>query len=380
MCSGKRFARGRVTEFLKWLALSGARGWVTSAPAQAARESVSVRPDWFAGGYSAPFHRIHFPQRIVALLIGLLLALAANSQPYPQRLIRIVVPFTPGTGTDTLARILAQNLNESLKQQVIVENRPGANGIIAVESVAKAPPDGYTLLITTNTTHAANPSLLKSIPYDPIRDFAPITRLGNFSPSILAISPQLPFRTVAEFVAHAKANPGKLSYATGNSSGIVLGAKFARLNGINLLHVPYKSVPPAMTDVIGGQVSMVILDFTNGLSSVTSGKLRGLALLSDKPHVLMPDLPPIARNPGFEALNTFAWLAVFAPARTPPEVIDTLHREIVRIVKRKDIADKLFDTLGVETVGSTPQELASFVASEIKTWAELVKEAGIEPQ
>ena len=317
---------------------------------------------------------------IGAVCIGLGFALAANSQPFPQKLIRMVVPFTPGTGTDTLARIISQNLVESLKQQVIVENRPGANGVIAAESVAKSAPDGYTLLITTNTTHAANPSLLKAIPYDPVKDFAPVTRLGNFSPSMLAINPQLPFKSVAEFIAHAKANPGKLSYATGNSTGIVFGAKFARLAGIDILHVPYKSTPPAMADVIGGQVSMIILDFTSGLSSIRAGKIRGLALLSDKTHSLMPDLTPLARAPGFEALNAFAWLAVFAPAGTPPEIIDTLNREIVKIVRRKDIVERFFDGLGFEAFGSTPQELGTFVASEVKKWAELVKEAGIQPE
>ncbi|MBI2959775.1 MAG: tripartite tricarboxylate transporter substrate binding protein [Betaproteobacteria bacterium] len=319
-------------------------------------------------------------QRIAAVCVGLGFALAASSQPFPQKLIRIVVPFTPGTGTDTLARVIAQNLTESFKQQVIVENRPGANGIIAVESVAKSAPDGYTLLVTTNTTHAANPSLLKSIPYDPIRDFAPVTKLGNFSPSMLAIDPRLPFKSVAELIAYAKANPGKLSYATGNSTGIVFGAKFARVAGIDVLHVPYKSTPPAMADVIGGQVSMIILDFTNGLTGAKAGKIRALALLSDKPHPLMPELTPLARTPGFEALNAFAWLAAFAPAGTPAETVDTLNRGIVRILKRKDIIDKFFEGLGFEAFGSTPQELGAFVASEIKKWAELVKEAGIQPQ
>ena len=317
---------------------------------------------------------------IGAACAGLVFALAANAQPFPNKLIKIVVPFTPGTGTDTLARVISQNLVESLKQQVIVESRPGANGIIAAEAVAKAPPDGYTLLITTNTTHAANPSLLKSIPYDPVKDFAPVTRLGNFSSSMLAINPELPFKSVAELIAYAKANPKKLSYATANSTGIVFGAKFARVAGIDVLHVPYKSTPPAMSDVIGGQVSMIVLDFTSGLSSVKAGKLRGLALLSDKSHSLMPELPPLARTPGYEALNAFAWLAVFAPAGTPPEVVDTLNREIGRVIRRKDIADKLFEGLGFEAFGSTPQELGAFVVSEVKKWAELVKEAGIQPE
>ena len=318
-------------------------------------------------------------KRIIAVCMGLGFALAANSQPFPQKLIRIVVPFAPGTGTDTLARIISQNLVESFKQQVIVENRPGANGVIAAESVAKSAPDGYTLLITTNTTHAANPSLLKAIPYDPIKDFAPVTRLGNFSPSMLAISPKLPFKSVAEFIAHAKANPGKLSYATGNSTGIVFGAKFARLAGIDVVHVPYKSTPPAMADVIGGQVSMIVADFTSGVSAVKAGKIRALALLSDKPHNLLPDVQLLARAPGFEALNAFAWLAVFAPAGTAPEIIDTLNREVVKIVTRKDIVER-FAGLGFDAFGSTPQELGAFVASEVKKWAELVKEAGIEPQ
>jgi len=322
---------------------------------------------------------IQLLKRIAVACTALGFALAANSQPFPSKLIKIVTPFSAGSGSDAVARIAAQNLVESLKQPVIVENRPGANGVIAAQFVARSAPDGYTLFITTNTTHSANPSLMKSIPYDPIKDFASVARLGNFFPSMLAINPRLPVTSVADLIAYAKANPGKLTYATGNTTGIIAGATFTRTTGIDILHVPYKSTPPAMVDLISGQVSMMIIDIMTGLSNARAGKLRALAHMGDKPISILPDVPPLANTPGLEGFNLMAWLGVFAPAGTPLEIIDMLNREFVKIVTRKDIVER-FAGLGFDAFGSTPQELSVFVASELVRWVGLVKDAGIQPE
>ena len=306
--------------------------------------------------------------------------ITANSQSFPHKPIKIVVPFASGSGTDAVARLATQSLVEALKQQVIVENRPGANGVIAAEFVAKSAPDGYTLFLTTNSTQASNPSLMKSIPYDPIKDFASVARLGNFPASILAIDPRLPVKSVAELISYAKINPGKLSYATGNSMGMITGATFARMAGIDLLQVPYKSTPPAMTDVMGGQVSMMFTDIMTAISNIRAGKIRALAVASKEPSSLLPEVPPMARTPGLEEFNWVpTWVAVFAPAGTPPSIIDVLNREFVKIVTRKDIVDR-FTALGFNAFGSTPQELSAFVASEISRWKKLVKDAGIQPE
>ena len=308
------------------------------------------------------------------------LPLTAISQTFPDKPIKMVVPFAGGSGIDAVSRTVAQYLAESLKQAVIVENRAGANGVIAAQFVAKSAPDGYTLLITTNTTHSANPSLMKSIPYDPIKDFASVARLGNFFSSILVINPRLPIKSVAELVSYAKANPGKLAYATGNSMGILAGATLARMAGIDILHVPYKSTAPAMTDLLGGQVSMMFTDIVAGLSNVRAGKIRALAVASKETSNLLPDVPPMASTPGLEGFNWVpTWLAVFAPASTSPRTIDMLNREFVRIVTRRDNVER-FSVLGFTAFGSTPQELDTFVASELVRWKKLVSDAGIQPE
>jgi tripartite-type tricarboxylate transporter receptor subunit TctC len=222
-------------------------------------------------------------RRVLAAAIVALPALATLSfapavqaaDNWPSRPIRLVVPFAAGSGTDAVARITAKELGDALGQNVVVDNRPGANGAIAAELVAQAAPDGYTLFMTTNTTHSANPSLMKKLPYDPIKDFTPVGRMGNL-PFMLVINPKLPVKTVGELIAYAKAHPG-MSYASGNSTGIVSGATFSRLAKLDLLHVPYKSTPPAMTDVIAGQVPMMFVDVAAGIANVKAGKMRALA-------------------------------------------------------------------------------------------------------
>lgn len=317
--------------------------------------------------------------------LGLLAAFASlgptfgvQAADYPTQPIRLIVPFAAGSGTDAIARITAQALGETLKGTVIVENKAGANGSIAAEYVAKATPDGYTLFMTTNTTHSANPSLMKRLPYDPIKSFAPVSRMGNL-PFLLVVNNSLPVKTVAELIAYGKARPGQLSYASGNSTGIVAGATFASMAGIDMLHIPYKSTPPAIVDVIGGQVSMMFVDTAAGLATVKGGKMRALAVTTEERSKLFPELPPIAATPGFKGFDITSWNGVFAPAGTPKDVVGKLNKALVRIASDK-VAREKFAGLGFDAFGSTSDELGVFVATELVKWTKLVKNAGIQPE
>nr|WP_216621467.1 tripartite tricarboxylate transporter substrate binding protein [Cupriavidus necator] len=302
-------------------------------------------------------------------------ALAADA--FPSRPLRLVVPFAAGSGTDAVARLTAKYLGESLQQPVVVDNKPGANGTIAAEFVAKAPADGYTLFMTTNTTHSANPSLMKQLRYDPVKDFTPISRMGNL-PFMLVVNPALPVKTLREFVDYAKAHPG-LSYASGNSTGIVSGATLSKMAGLKMLHVPYKSTPPAMTDVMGGQVQAMFVDFAAGIANVRAGKLRALAVTTAQRSELLPDLPPLASVPELKGFDVTSWNGVFAPAGVPAPVVERLNRELVAIATSKQHAAQ-FHALGFEPFGSTPAELGQFVVAELQKWARLVKDAGIQPE
>lgn len=323
--------------------------------------------------------------RVRRTLVAAMLALPATALPlavqaadtYPSRPIRLVVPFAAGSGTDAVARITAKELGDALGQNVVVDNRPGANGAIAAELVAQAAPDGYTLFMTTNTTHSANPSLMKKLPYDPIRDFTPVARMGNL-PFLLVINPKLPVKTVGELIAYAKAHPG-MSYASGNSTGIVSGATLGRMANIDLLHVPYKSTPPAMTDVIAGQVPMMFVDVAAGIANVKAGKMRALAVTTAQRSRLLPDLPPIADTPELKGFDITSWNGVFAPAKTPQPIVERLNRELSRIASSKEVAPK-FEALGFEAFGQTPQQFTAFVGSELVKWNKLVKDAGIQPE
>lgn len=315
-----------------------------------------------------------------------LLAALANLGPtfevqaadYPTQPIKLIVPFAAGSGTDAIARITAQALGEALKATVIVENKAGANGVIAAEYVAKAAPDGYSLFMTTNTTHSANPSLMKRLNYDPIKSFAPVSRLGNL-PFILVVNNSLPVKTVTELIAYGKAKPGQLSYASGNSTGIVSGATFANMAGLDLLHVPYKSTPPAIVDVIGGQVSMMFVDTAAGMATIKGGKMRALAVTTEERSKLFPELPPMAATPGLKGFDITSWNGVFAPAGTPDDIVEKLNKALVKMTNDKAAREKLA-TLGFDAFGSTPDELGAFVATELVKWNKLVKNAGIQPE
>jgi tripartite-type tricarboxylate transporter receptor subunit TctC len=302
---------------------------------------------------------------------------AALADTYPSKVITLVVPFAAGSGTDAVARVIAQELGQALSARIVVENKPGANGSIAAVAVARAAPDGYTLFMTTNTSHSANPSLMKEIAYDPVKDFAPVTRVGNL-PFMLVINPAIPAKSVEEFVAYGKANPGKLTYAYGNSTGIVAGETFRRTVGIDALKVPYKSTPPAITDVVGGRVSFMFVDLAAGLSQVKAGNLRALAVTTRERSAILPDLPSM-KDSGLPDFDLTSWNGIFAPANTPRDIVAKLNGELRKIIARPDVKARLAE-MGFDAFSSTPEELGEFVKTELVKWTRLIKEAGIEPE
>src|SRR5262252_7028808 len=283
---------------------------------------------------------------------------AAAAEAYPSRPITIIVPFGAGSGTDIVTRIIAQPLGIALSQNIVVDNRQGANGGIAAAYVAKAPPDGYTLLMSTNSPHSSNPFLLKNIAYDPVKDFAPITRVGSFT-LMLAANPAEPVKTIPDLIAYATANPGKLSDASGNTSGILAGETLKLWAGMDVLQVPYKSVPPALNDVIAGRVSMAFSDLTPGLPHVNSGSLRALGITRLRRSTLLPDLPTFDEA-GLMDFEVESWAGLFAPAGTAAEIVARLNAETRRIVENRQIKAQI-GQLGFEVFGSTPEELGEFV-------------------
>ena len=312
-----------------------------------------------------------------AAMIATALALPAAAQDFPSKNLKFVVPFAAGSATDALARILGEHLSRSLGKPVVVENAPGASGILAAQNVARADADGHTLLITTNTTHGANQSLLKSVPYDAVKDFEPVGKLGTITLA-LTTHPSVPAKTVAELVAHAKANPGKLTFGAGSSSSRIAGEMLKSLAGLDLTYVPYRSNPQAITDLLGGQIAIVFADISTTLPQVKAGKINGLAVSTSKRSPLAPDLPTMAEA-GVAGYDLAAWFAAFAPAKTPRPVIDKLNQAFTAALNDKTTQERLL-AAGIEPEGSTPDELKAFVPVEIRKWAEIVKAAGIQPE
>jgi tripartite-type tricarboxylate transporter receptor subunit TctC len=297
--------------------------------------------------------------RHVAAAAPLMLAMIATASaqaPYPNRNITLVLPFAAGSGTDTTTRLIGKELGTALGVTTVIDNKAGANGSIAASYVARSAPDGYTLFVTTNTTHSANPYLLKNMSYDPIKDFTPIARTGDL-PFMLVIHPDIPANSVAELIALAKKEPGKYSYASGSSSAIVSGATFARLAGIDLLHVPYKSSPPALTDVIAGRVSMMFIDVPTGLPHVNAKALKALAVTTKKPSALLPHLPTMdATVKGFDITS---WQGYLGPANMPKDIVVKLNAEIRKIIERPDIKNQLAER-GMEAFSGPPDEFDAF--------------------
>jgi len=312
------------------------------------------------------------------LAAPLALALAGMARAdYPEKAVTFVVPFAAGSATDQLARSLGTEVTSLTKQPVIVDDRPGASGFIGAELVKKAAPDGYTVFITTNTTHAANEHLFKKIPYDPVKDFAPVTGLGKGG-QIMIVSLDLPVKSVQEFIALAKSKPGKISFGSGSSSSRVAGEMFQQLAGIELLHVPYKSNPLAINDLLGGQISMMITDMATGLPQVKGGKVRPLAVSTLKRSPLTPDLPTIDEA-GVKGYDMGFWFAAYVPAHTPPAVVNKLH-DILVAASKGPAMQQFYSTTGTDPFTTTPAELAKFQAAESEKWKNIIKKAGIEPE
>ena len=304
------------------------------------------------------------------------ISFAAQAADWPTRPVRIIVPFGAGSATDVVARTVGQNLSEALGQAMVIDNRAGANGTIGAELAAKAPKDGYTLLMSTNTPSAAAPSLMKKINYDPVKDFAPIARVGTIA-FVLAVNPSLPAKTMPELIALAKKQPGKLTAGSGSAGSLVPVFMLQQMAGIELNHIPYKSIPPALTDVISGQIHMVYADMVTGAPQVKSGKVRGLGVTSSKRDPLLPEVPAIAETvKGFELI---AWFALFAPAGTPPAIVDRLAAESAKILARSEVRER-FAVMGIQVAPQSPAELRKFQQSELEKWARLAKAANIVPE
>jgi tripartite-type tricarboxylate transporter receptor subunit TctC len=315
--------------------------------------------------------------RSIAALGALLVASAAAAQEFPSKPLTFIVPFAAGSATDQIARAIGQGVTEATKQPVTIDNKPGAAGFIAAQQAVKAAPDGYTVLITTNTTHAANEHLYKSLPYDPVKDFAPVTLLGKGG-QIMIVNPKVEAKTVGEFVALAKKNPGKLSFGSGSSSSRIAGELLQQMAGIQILHVPYKSNPLAINDLLGGQIDMMITDTATGLPQVQGGKVRALGVTDTKRSPLAPDIPTIDEA-GVKGYSMGYWFAAYVPAKTPPAVVKRLQELMVAATKGPT-AVKFYQTSGVDPATSTPDELAKFQQAESGKWGKIVKAAGIQPE
>jgi tripartite-type tricarboxylate transporter receptor subunit TctC len=302
----------------------------------------------------------------------------AAAQPYPSKPVRVVVPFGPGSGSDIIGRVVADELRQAFDQSFVVDNRPGASAQIAAELVAKSPPDGYTLMITTNTVQSANPFLFRRLNYDPIRDFTSVSTVMTL-PYLLLVEPNSPFRSVKELVDFAKANPGKLTYGFGNSTSQVAGASFERAAGIRATAVAYKSLPPALTDLAGGQLNFVFSDIGASTALLKAGKVRPLAFTLDRRFGAMPELPTVAETPGLAGFEVISWVGVIGPAGMPADVTERLSAALRRILAKPEVKAKLADLHG-DVAGSTPAEMDRFVAQQLESWRAKIRDAGIQPE
>ena len=320
---------------------------------------------------------MNLPRRSTAILLAALACapLAGFAQPYPAKPIRFVVPYPAGGPLDTVARLLGQKVAESVKQPVVVENKPGAGGNIGADFVAKSSPDGYTILMGAVATHAINPSLYTNVPYDPVRDFAPITQVAS-TPNVLVVNPTLPVKSVAELIAHARGNPGKLNFGSGStgSAGHLAGELFKSLARVEMTHVPYKGAAPAMQDLIGGRIELMFDNLASAKAQVAAGRVRALAVTTARRSPLVPDLPTIAEA-GLPGFDISTWFGVFAPAGTPREALERLHAEFARALAAPEVREKML-ALGAEPVGNRPEEFAAFIRAEAEKYARVIKASG----
>ena len=310
------------------------------------------------------------------LFLVVIFSFGAHAQSYPAKPVKLVVPFPAGSATDQVARLVGQQLQEELKQPFVVENKPGAQGSIAAAEVAKAAPDGYTLMVTTNTPQAANVSLFKKLAYDPVKDFAPVIRIGTTS-FMLMVRAEDRATTLKEFLAQVRMQPGKLSAGYGSAGSQVSLAMLKSMGRLEVVEAPYKGIPQTVTDLLGGTLSFTFVDLGNALAQLKGGKLRGLAVTSARRTPLASDLPAMAEElPGYELI---AWFALMAPAGTPQDVVQRLHDVARRGIVKAEVQAR-FAVIGTDVAPMNPEQLGKFIQSEIAHWAKLVKLAGIQPE
>jgi tripartite-type tricarboxylate transporter receptor subunit TctC len=313
---------------------------------------------------------------VLAAAVAALFGAELHADDYPSRPITIVNVFGPGSGSDTVSRIIADKLGPALGQTIIVEDRPGADGALAALYVHYQPADGYTLLMATNSPLSADPFIHKNLNYDPIKDFVPITRVGSFT-LMLVVNSKLPIHSVKELVEYAKAHPGELSFASGNTAGIVGGYTLAKWGEINMLHVPYKTTGPALQDIIAGRVSMMFADFTTATPHVEAGTVRPLAISRIARSLLHPDLPTMDEA-GVQGFNLDAWAGLVAPAGTPLPIVTKLNGALRKVIDSPDVQAK-FKNVGFEGFSSTPEQLGSFIEAQLRVWGKMAKDADIQP-
>jgi len=308
----------------------------------------------------------------------LMFALPLDAQTYPAKAIRLIVPFAPGGSNDIMARLTGQSFTESMGQQVVIDNRAGASGIIGCDIAAKAPPDGYTLLMMSLTI-AVNPSLFKKLPFDTEKDLLPVTLVAS-APLMLVVNPSVPAKSVKELIAYAKANPGKLNFGSGGpgTTPHLAGEMFKTMAGLQVVHIPYKGGGPALADLVAGQIQFMLENIPSTLPFAQSGKLRALAVTATKRSALVPDLPTLDEA-GVKGYDLVGWNGLFVPAGTPGAIVAKLHQETVKALAQPEVKKRLA-TLGAEGVGNSPQDFGAFVKAEIRKWSRVAKEAGLKAE
>jgi tripartite-type tricarboxylate transporter receptor subunit TctC len=311
------------------------------------------------------------------VLFALCAAAGAAWAQFPGKPIRVVVPFPAGSATDTITRVLGNSVSQAVGQPVLVENKAGADGAIAAAEVAKAPADGYTLLMATNSPMSAVPAMKKSPPYDPVANFTPITDIGRYT-FFVVVHPSVPVKTLQELISYARANPGKINYGTGNTTGIVSVAFFASQAQVELVHVPYKGEPQAMTDLVAGRLQLMFASSSTSVPQVREGKLRPLVTTLAKRSALLPDVPTIAEA-GMPQFSVTSWAGLFGPARLPREVVERLNREFVAVMGRPDVQAAM-DKQAFSLSPSSPEQLAQFVRDQMESYRRILRAAGVQPE
>ena len=322
------------------------------------------------------FSRRHTLALSSALVLSAMTSFGAQAQSYPNKPIKFVVPFTAGSATDAVGRIVAQAMGDALGQTITVENKAGANGILGAEAVKAAPADGYTFLVTTSTTQAANVSLYKKLPYDPVKDFAPIGKIGETG-FILMVKNDFPAKDLKEFIAYGKANPGKLAFGHGSSGSLVSAAMISQMAGLQTINVPYKSIPPALTDLLGGQIQFAFADVGNAVSQMNGGRLRGLGVTTATRASKAPNVPPIGDVVKDYAVG--AWFGLMAPAGLPADVQKKATSTLLAVLAKPEVREKI-QAAGIDLDVEDSAQLAKTIDAEIKKWAMWVKAANITPE